>query len=354
MVENIGKEMTVRRLAELCGARLANESSDFESKVIRNVASLDGADDESVTWVSSAKLAEQLGRTRAGAILGTEELVGSLGNGLVVKDPDSAIASVLEAFYVANEPPSPGVHPTAIVDPSCVVAEDARIGAYAIVGRRCRIGAGSIIHEGVSIGAGTLIGEQTQIYDRVVIYDHCEIGSRVTLHAGVVIGGDGFGYIHRDGRHRKLMHLGNVVIEDDVEIGPNSCIDRGKFGPTRIGRGTKIDNLVMIAHNVQIGPMCILVAQCGIAGSARLGPGVMVGGQAGVRDGVTIGTQALIAAQAGAMADVPEKTSVVGSPAKPQMSFFREVTAVQGLPQLLKKVAALEKRVQELEAAAND
>ncbi len=325
----------------------------FASRIVTRVASLDGAGDDAVSWVSSSKHAAQLGRTAAAAILGPEELVGTRPDGLVVADADSAVATLLEFFHIPNVPPARGVHPTAIVHPSAKLGEGVAIGAYAVIGGDCVIGDGSVIHEGVSLGAGTRVGRESEIFDRVVIYDRCEIGDRVTIHAGAVIGGDGFGYIFRDGRHRKLMHLGTVVIEDDVEIGPNSCIDRGKFGPTRIGRGTKIDNLVMIAHNVQTGPCCILVAQSGFAGSAELGAGVIVGGQAGVREGTRIGDRAQIAAQAGAMADVSAGTTVIGSPATTQVAFFRETVALKELPQLLKKVAALEKRVKELEGAAD-
>ncbi|MBX3395213.1 MAG: UDP-3-O-(3-hydroxymyristoyl)glucosamine N-acyltransferase [Phycisphaerae bacterium] len=347
------RSFTIAELASLCGATLAG-AGDYGHNRISRVATLSQADETCVTWIANAKYATQLATTRAGAVIGPAELVAAHPRGMIVQDADAAVADVLEAFYVELDAPSEGVHPTAIVHSSATIGERARIGAYAVIGPYTRIGARVTIYNGVSLGRHVTVGEDSVIHARCVIYDSCTLGRRVIIHAGTVIGADGFGYIFRGGQHRKLKHIGTVEINDDVEIGANCCVDRGKLGPTRIGRGCKIDNLVQIAHNVQLGPLSILVAQCGIAGSAQTGTGVVIGGQAGIRDGITLGDRAQIAARTGVMADVDSGQTVLGNPAQEHRAALREIAAARELPQLLKRVAALEKRVKELDGATND
>ncbi|HWL95008.1 MAG TPA: UDP-3-O-(3-hydroxymyristoyl)glucosamine N-acyltransferase [Phycisphaerae bacterium] len=347
------KSFSVEEIASRCGATLAG-NGDFALTIITRIAGLDEADEHSITWLANPKYAERLSHTRAGAIFGLEKLVGAHPRGLIVADPEAAIATLLEVFHEPLFAPATGIHPTAIVDPTARIGANVAVGAYTVIGPGTEIGDRSVIHEGVSIGREVDIRQDVVIHERSVIYDRCEIGNRVIIHAGVVIGCDGFGYIFRDNQHRKLMHVGSVIIEDDVEIGANSCVDRGKLGPTRVGRGTKIDNLVQIAHNVQLGPLCIVIAQTGIAGSVKAGTGVVFGGQAGVRDGVTLGDKAQVGARSGAMEDVAAGVTIVGNPGQPQTKAFREIVAIRDLPQLVKRVAALEKRVKELEAPADD
>ncbi len=347
------KRYTVADIAERCGAKCV-DTPGLADRSISRIATLVEADENSITWIVSSKYAERLSNSRAAAVLGTADLVGDHSAGLIVDDADVAIATVLEMFFERPTSPTVGIHPAAVVDPTARLGERVAVGAHAVVGPYCEIGDGTTIHEGVSLGARVRIGRDSVLYDRVIIYDDCEIGDRVILHAGVIIGCDGFGYIFRNGAHRKLMHIGTVIIEDDVEIGANSCVDRGKLGPTRIGRGTKIDNLVQIAHNVQLGPLCIVVAQSGFAGSTTTGAGVVVGGQAGLKEGLTIGDKAQIAARSGVMNDVEAGTTVLGSPARPIVTAFREIAAVHELPQLLKRVTLLEKRVKKLDGAADD
>lgn len=351
MIEN--RSFTIAELASICGAQLVG-AGDFGGNRISRVATLSEADESCVTWISSAKYAAHLESSRAGAVIGPAELVGAHPRGMIVKDADSAIADVLAAFHIAHDAPAEGVHSTAIVDPTATLGERVRIGAYAIVGPHATIGARVTIGNGASLGRHVTIGDDSVIHPRCVIYDSCTLGRRVVIHAGSVIGADGFGYIFRGGQHRKLMHIGTVEIDDDVEIGANSCVDRGKLGATRIGRGCKIDNLVQIAHNVQLGPLSILVAQCGIAGSVQSGAGVVIGGQAGIRDGLRLGDRAQIAARSGVMSDVESGQTVLGSPAQEHRAALREIAAARELPQLLRRVAALEKRVKELDGATND
>jgi len=344
--------LTVGRIAEICGGRLV-AGERLAGRVVRRVAAIDAAGEDALTWCAEQRLAAKIAESRAVAIIGSEDVVGADERGIVVEDPELAIAQVLDAFFSPPQPPALGAHPTAVIHPTARLGTETAIGAYAVIGEGVVLGDGAVIHEGVSLGKEVLIGEATIIYDRCVIYDRCRIGKGVIIHAGAVIGADSFGYIFRDGRHRKLSHLGTVVIEDEVEIGANTCIDRAKLGATRIGRGTKIDDLVMIAHNVQFGPMCIVTAQCGIAGSTKVGAGVTMGGQSGISHGITMGDGARIAAKATLFKDVPAGGAVSGMPAQDHRTELRDRARVRKLPQLLERVAALEKRVAELENSAD-
>jgi UDP-3-O-[3-hydroxymyristoyl] glucosamine N-acyltransferase len=343
---------TLAEIARICGGRLVSDGL-LADKVVRRVATIDEADGEALTWLAEAKLAAGLNDCRAAGIIGREQQVGSLDRGIVVDDPQLAVAIVLDAFYTPPAPPAPGVHPSASVHPSVELGADAAVGAFAALGEGVVLGQGAAIHEGVSLGRDVHIGDRTIVYDRCVIYDRCRLGRDVIVHAGTVIGADGFGYIFREGRHRKLSHLGTVIIEDEVEIGANTCIDRGKVGATRIGRGTKIDDLVMIAHNVQIGPLCIITGQVGIAGSARMGTGVTMGGRSGLVHGITVGDGARIAVTSVLHNDAPAGSVVSGDPAQNHQTELRDIARVRKLPRLLQRVAELEKRVAELEDSAD-
>jgi UDP-3-O-[3-hydroxymyristoyl] glucosamine N-acyltransferase len=345
------QEHTVASLARQCRGRVADASR--ADTAIRRVAFIDEATPDAVTWITEGKFAKALAATKAGAVIGTQAVLGDDPRGIIVADPEAAIAQILELFDVPQERPAPGVHPTAVVHPEASLAKDVAVGALAVIHKGVSLGEGAIIHEGVSIGRDVKIGRQSIIYDRCVIYDRCEIGNNVIIHAGAVIGADGFGYIFRDGRHRKVPQIGTVVIEDDVEIGANTCIDRAKLGATRIGRGSKIDNLVMIAHNVRLGPLCLLAGQVGLSGSVRLGTGVAMGGQAGVTDGVHVGDAARIGAKSAAIGDIGGGEIVWGIPARDHKTVLRDQARVRKLHELFEHVARLEQRVAELEAAAD-
>jgi UDP-3-O-[3-hydroxymyristoyl] glucosamine N-acyltransferase len=343
---------TVGELAVACGGELVDPARQA-GKVIRKVATLEEADAESITWIVEARHAKALRSCQAAAVIGAEALLGGDPRGIVVADAELALALVLDRFAVPPERPRPGVHPTAIIHQGVQIGGEVRIGAFAVVHRGVSIGDQTIIHEGVSIGRGVRIGRNCEIFDRCVVYDRCRIGDRVTIHAGAVIGADGFGYIFRDGRHRKLAHIGTVIIEDDVEIGANTTIDRAKVGATIIGRGSKIDNLVMIAHNVRVGPLCVIAGQVGLAGSVRLGAGVALGGRAGVSHGLRLGDGVRAAAGVLAIGDIPAGQVIMGYPAKERMTFLREQARLAKLPKLVEEVAELRRRVKQLEAAAN-
>lgn len=346
------KQHRIRDLAAHCGGRFTGTPQEAECPV-RAVATLTEATTDDVSWIQDEGHARSLSATRAAAVVGTAALVSSFPRAIVVEDAALAIAEILELFRTPLRAPAPGIHSTAVVHETAVLGKSVAVGAHVVIGPDTKIGDGVVIYPGVSIGASVEIGANCVLHDRCVIYDRCRLGNRVVLHAGVVIGADGFGYIFRDGRHRRIAHVGTVRIEDDVEIGANSCVDRAKVGATVVGRGTKIDNLVQVAHNVQVGPLCILAAQVGISGSTRLGTGVLAGGQVGIADGIEVGDGARLGAQSGVIADQPPGIAVFGTPAQKSSDFFRQEARVRKLPKLFDAVADLARRVANLEAAKN-
>jgi UDP-3-O-[3-hydroxymyristoyl] glucosamine N-acyltransferase len=259
-----------------------------------------------------------------------------------------AVAKVLEIFAPPIPRPPIGVHPSARLAPDVRLGEDVAIGPYVVVGSGTSIGRNTILHPGVIISSDVAIGDDCEIHSNVTIRERITIGSRVIIHAGSVLGTDGFGYRWDGTRHQKIPQIGTVVIEDDVEIGSCVCIDRAKFSTTRIGRGTKIDNLVQVAHNVQTGPHCIIVGQAGMAGSVTLGAGVVLGGQCAVRDHVTMGDGSMVAACSGVAEDVDPKTIVSGLPALPHRQTLREQAALRRLPDLVVQVRKLQEQLDEL------
>jgi UDP-3-O-[3-hydroxymyristoyl] glucosamine N-acyltransferase len=288
-------------------------------------------------------------QSQASAILVSGPFTSSTKVLIKVANPRVALARVLPMFF----PPqrfSEGVHPSATIDAAAHVDSTAHIGPNCVVGPRVRIGARSVLMSGNDLRADCHIGEDTILFPNVVLYSNTKVGNRVTIHASSVVGSDGFGYVFDEGRHRKVLQLSNVIIEDDVEIGANVAIDRGALGPTTIGEGTKIDNLVHIAHNVSIGRHCIVMGQAGFAGSTKLGNYVIIASQSGIAGHLKIGTQAMVGAKSGVMRDVADGEKVLGIPAAPDKQAKRQMIAVQQLPELLRRMRDLEKEVKELRA----
>ena len=253
-----------------------------------------------------------------------------------------AFARVLPLFFperafLAGVDPSAAVPATAEIDPT------AHIGPYCVLGAHVKIGPGVVLQGGNHLGNHCVVGANSRLFPNVVLYDQTHIGQRVRIHAGAVIGSDGFGYVFDSGFHRKVPQVGHVIVHDDVEIGANVTIDRGALGPTVIAKGTKIDNLVQIGHNVTIGEHCLLVAQVGIAGSTKIGQYTTLAGQVGIAGHLKIGNKVTIAAQSGVMHDVPDGGKWLGAPAQPDRQAKRQMIALQHLPELLRRVAALEK-----------
>jgi UDP-3-O-[3-hydroxymyristoyl] glucosamine N-acyltransferase len=253
-------------------------------------------------------------------------------------------ARVLPLFF-PERAFAPGIHASSVCAPSAEIDPTAHIGPLCVIGEKVSIGPKAILRGGNHIGEYCAIGAGAQLFPNAVLYGQTQIGQRVRIHAGAVIGADGFGYVLDAGIHRKIPQVGQVIIHDDVEIGANVTIDRGALGPTIIGKGTKIDNLVQIAHNVIVGENCLVVALVGIAGSTKIGSDTTLAGQVGLAGHIKIGNRVIIAAQSGVMHDVPDGGKWLGSPAQPDRQAKRQLIAVQQLPELIRRVNELEKRI---------
>ncbi len=342
-----------RTLAEIA-AQVGGELRGDGTIEVVGLAPLDEAEPHHISWVASRRFLPKLRITRAAAVLAPAEIETPSGlSVIVVDDPDLAAVAVL-SYLGPSEPVIPsGVAPSAVVEADAQV-DGACIGAGVYVGEGATVAAGAQLHPGVYVGPGARIGADCVLMPNVVVGARCELGARVRVHANATIGADGFGYLQRGGRHVKIPQVGVVIIEDDVEIGANTCIDRARSGVTRIGEGTKIDNLVQIAHNVSIGPHSVVVAQVGVSGSCRIGRGVILAGQSGVADHVTIGDRAIVMAQSGVLKDVEPGNVLLGSPATLARESHRQNLLTRRLPELVAQMKELAKRIEALESAAND
>jgi UDP-3-O-[3-hydroxymyristoyl] glucosamine N-acyltransferase len=260
-----------------------------------------------------------------------------------------AAAKVLALFYSPEAPP-PGIHPSATIAASARIDPTAHVGPGCVVGAGVKIGARSVLKGGNHLGPDCQLGDDVCLFPNVVLYARTQVGHRVAIHAGTVIGSDGYGYVFDQGRHLKMPQVGSVIIHDDVEIGANTCIDRGALGPTVIGAGTKIDNLVHVAHNVAIGQHCLIMGQVGFAGSTRLGDYCVIASQTGIADHLTLGRQVTVGGKSGVMRDIADKETVMGFPAVPQNQAKRQWIAIQKLPEMMSRMRELEKQVAELTA----
>ena len=297
-----------------------------------------------LTFAENEKFFTVAEQSSASAILVDGDFQSANKTLIRVKNARIAFAKVLPLFF--PEPKfAPGVHPSAVIDPSAQIDPSAHIGPQCVLGANVKIGARTVLQGGNHIETGSVLGEDTRLFPNVTIYSQTQIGNRVRIHAGTVIGSDGFGYVFDSGFHRKIPQIGNVIIHDDVEIGANVSIDRGALGPTIIGKGTKIDNMVQIAHNVSIGEHCLIVSQTGIAGSSRLGNYVTLAGQVGIAGHLKIGDRVTVAAQSGVMTDIAAGEKFWGYPACPDRQMKRQIIASQKLPDLLRRVAELEKKL---------
>jgi UDP-3-O-[3-hydroxymyristoyl] glucosamine N-acyltransferase len=318
---------------------------------IDGIAAAEEAGPRQIIYVISDQYVPLLSASRAAAAIVQRRLKIPPqweNRALRVDDPELAVARVLELFAPPIPRPAIGIDPAARVSPSATLEGDIAIGPHVVIGNNARIGRGSVLHAGVFIGADVVIGRECEFFPHVVIRERITIGDRVIIHAGSVLGTDGFGYRWDGRQHQKIPQIGTVIVEDDVEIGSCVCVDRAKFGSTRIGSGTKIDNLVQIGHNVQIGPNCIIVGQAGLAGSSRLGSGVVVGGQTAVRDHISIGDGAMAAGCSAIAENVDPKTVVSGIPALPHRQTLREQAALRRLPDLVVQVRKLQEELADL------
>jgi UDP-3-O-[3-hydroxymyristoyl] glucosamine N-acyltransferase len=332
--------LTAQAVAELVGGRLLGDGA----VTIRTVRPLDRAGPEALSFAISSRYAEELRASRAGAVLVPDALANAEPGPLtriVVRDPYAALTRVMGILF-PPPPARPGVDATARVGPGCVLGAEVQLGPFVVLGRGVRLGDRCRLAEGVSLGDQVSVGEDTVLGPRVVCYPGSTIGSRVVLKAGAVIGGDGFGYLSGATGHSRIPHVGGCIIEDEVEIGSNSCVDRGSVDDTVVGRGSKLDNLVHVGHNVRLGERCLVMAGVGIAGSTRIGNDVILAGHVGVTDHLVIGERARVAAKSAVFGDIPAGASFSGHPARPHRQFLRAQAALYRVAPI---ITALERLV---------
>ena len=336
--------MTITELAAKLGAELIGPG-DTE---IRGVAGIREAREGDITYLSDKKHRNDLNACRASAVIITEDTQGVNIPALVVKNPRYAFALALGILYGKPYVPG-GISDRAVIGKDVVLGTEPTIHPCAVVADGATIGSRVTLYPGVYLGGGSIIGDDAVLYPNVSIREGVSLGCRVIIHSGTVIGSDGFGFVTDGGRHHKIPQVGGVIIEDDVEIGANCTIDRATLGSTVIKKGTKLDNLVHIAHNVTIGEHCILVGQSGVAGSSTIGNYVVVGGRAAISDHLTIGDRVMIAGGAGVTRDIPSGQVVAGFPAIPIRDWLKAQAVIPKLPEMKKLVSQLENRINELE-----
>ncbi|MGD0227370.1 MAG: UDP-3-O-(3-hydroxymyristoyl)glucosamine N-acyltransferase [Terriglobia bacterium] len=335
--------MKVFEIAELLQA---NPAGDTERE-IHGVASLETAGSTELAYVEGPRSLEQAVGSYAGCLLVPEGVSLPEHTTITVPHPKLALIRAAEALHPASPLP-PGIHPTAVVAPDAQLAPDCSVGANVVIECGVAVGVGTRLCPGVFLGAGVCVGAHCTLHPHVTVYPGAQIGDRVILHAGVVIGSDGFGYVFAEGRHVKFPQLGKIVIEDDVEIGSNTTLDRGSLGTTVIGQGTKIDNLVQIAHNVKIGRHCIIVSQTGISGGAEVGDFVVMAGQVGVGEHAHIEDRVIVGGQAGVLpGKIVRSGSIVwGTPCRPMSEFKKTIARLARLDALAEKVKALAQQME--------
>jgi UDP-3-O-[3-hydroxymyristoyl] glucosamine N-acyltransferase len=337
-------QTTVGKLAALVEGAVEGD----ENIPIRGISNIEDAEDGDITFAENEKLLSSAARSRASAVIAPASGAAAAKPLIRVKNPRFAFAQVLRIF--APEPKVyQGIHPSALIGRNVVLGDNVSIHAQAVIGDDVRIGDNSVIYPFSYVGDNVVIGESCVIYPHVVLHNDTEIGNAVVIHSGSVLGTDGFGYMFIDNRHYKIPQIGRVIIGDDVEIGANVTIDKARTGSTRIGCGTKIDNLVHIGHNVTVGKHCVIVAQVGVSGSVEIGDGVILAGQVGVKDHVKIGDGSIVCAQAGVIGNLPPRSFAAGRYARPHDHEMRAQAVHAKLPDLYKKMKEMERRLAELE-----
>jgi UDP-3-O-[3-hydroxymyristoyl] glucosamine N-acyltransferase len=334
----------LKELAEWVGGTVVGDGQVD----ILNVAAVDDAQAGEITFIANPKYLPKLNETKASAVIVSTEVTQANKALLCVANPYLAFARILTLFSYKPYQPK-GIDSNARISPTANLGKDLTLGPFVSIGDRCTIGDRVTLYSGVSVGEDSSIGEDSILYPNVSLYSGTVIGKRVILHSGVVVGSDGFGYVKEGKKNVKIPQVGRVEIEDDVEIGANTTIDRAALGKTIIRRGVKIDNLVQVAHNVTIGEDSIIVAQVGISGSTKIGSNVTLAGQVGVVGHIEIGDNVMVGAQSGVTHDLPANQGYVGSPALGYREFLRAITVFPKLPEMRKTLIEIEKRLKKIE-----
>jgi UDP-3-O-[3-hydroxymyristoyl] glucosamine N-acyltransferase len=331
---------TAAEIAQHVGGEVVGD----KNAILNNIAPAESAQAGDLTFAENEDYFARAEESAATAVIAEERFKST--RKILIRVPNARIAfAKAMVLFFPERTYAAGKHPTAVVAASARIDPTAHIGPHCVVGERVKVGARSVLQGGNFVGDDSKLADDVNLFPNVTVYPRTEIGRRVRIHANTVVGSDGFGYVQDGGVHRKVPQIGNVIIGDDVEIGAGVTIDRGALGSTVIGKGTKIDNLVQIAHNVEIGEGSIIVAQVGISGSTRLGKYVILAGQVGIAGHLKIGNQVTVAAKSGVMNNIPDGGKWLGVPAQPDRQFKRQVIAIQHLPELLKRVAELEKKL---------
>ncbi len=338
-------ELSCTQVAELTGGKILNNSE----VTVSSVASLEEATGKQLSFLGNSKYSPQVPKSNAGIIIIPEDYTPEDNKCYIVcQNPSAGFSTIIDAFAPAPIEFQAGIHPHASIAKDATIGENCHIGANAVIESKATIGANTVIAAGTVIGHEASIGENCHLHPNVTIRERCIVGNRCIIHSSTAIGSDGFGFIPGSNGHKKIPQVGIVVLEDDVEVGSCVCIDRARFGKTKIGQGTKIDNLVQIAHNVEIGAHCFVVSQSGIAGSSKLGNFVIVAAQAGIAGHINIGNGVTMAGRAGVTKDIADGSKVFGFPAVNKREFIKQGLTYKKVERLENELSELKKQIAEL------
>jgi UDP-3-O-[3-hydroxymyristoyl] glucosamine N-acyltransferase len=336
---------TLKEIAELIGGEIVGEANT----VITGVAGIQDASEGDITFLANSKYLSFLEKTKASAVITSRDTVSGAKPLIKTDNPSLAFTQVVTFILPKQKEHFQGIHKSAVISKSAKLGKNLAIGPFVVIEEGCCLGDNTVIYPNCYLGRDSSVGRDSLIYSNVSIRENCSLGDRVIVHCGTVIGSDGFGFVAVDGIHHKIPQVGNVVIEDDVEIGANVAIDRARFDKTIIGQGTKIDNLVQIGHNVRIGKNCLIVSGVAIAGSATIGNNVILAGQSGVAGHVVVGDNSVVMGKAGVTKSLAEGSIVWGMPARPADEARKAAVYAQNLPKLFDSIKEIKKKIEDWE-----
>lgn len=340
-------EFSAQQIAELVQGHIEGDANT----VINTFAKIEEGQPGAISFLSNKKYINYIYDTKSSVVLVDEDLVLEkpvTATLIRVKSAYEAVAQLLQ-MYEAMKPKKKGIDPFAFIAPTAKIGKDCYIGPFVAIGPNASIGDGCVLHPHVTVGECASVGNNTEIYSNAVVYHHCRVGNNCILHAGCVIGADGFGFAPSEKGYDKIPQIGIVTIEDNVEIGANTCVDRATMGSTYIRKGVKLDNLVQIAHNTDIGANTVMSAQVGVAGSAKVGEWCMFGGQVGIAGHITIGNKVMLGAQSGVPGSLKDNQELIGTPPMTMTNFFRSHAIIKRLPDMYRQMNEMQKKINELE-----